>query len=232
MAARWLWIVASLLAGAVVVAAVAIWTDREPAPANDATANATADASSQKGGRVAPASRGDAGTSHAAGGTGSGSAPVVADGDPSAAGSGLPLQSPRGDRTVSSVVRWPVTAAGPTTAAAPVPTPAVAEDLAFRALRLVGVDAQAERTWQRAIDDPATPADVRSDLIEDLNQAGYTDDSHPGEADLPLVDARMALIERLAPHARDRVNAAAFEEAYKDLLEMYVRLSGAPTSKR
>jgi hypothetical protein len=70
------------------------------------------------------------------------------------------------------------------------------------------------------------PARVRSDLIEDLNQEGYTDNSHPGKADLPLIRARLELIERLAPYARDTVNAAAFGEAYKDLLAMYVRLGG------
>ncbi|MBK8975006.1 MAG: hypothetical protein IPM29_03700 [Planctomycetes bacterium] len=110
--------------------------------------------------------------------------------------------------------------------AVPSGEPAVAADLAFRALQYVGVDPEAERTWRRAIDDPSMPAGVRSDLIEDLNQEGYLDNSHPTREDLPLILARMQLIERLAPYAMDEVNAAAFEEAYKDLLDMYLRLGG------
>jgi hypothetical protein len=110
--------------------------------------------------------------------------------------------------------------------------PAVAVELAFQALRYVGVDPAAEQTWQRAIDDPNTPAGARSDLIEDLNQEGYLDNRHPTADDLPLVRARLELIERLAPHAIDAVNAAAFEEAYKDLLAMYVRLGGQGSRRR
>ncbi|MEZ5966875.1 MAG: hypothetical protein R3F56_23750 [Planctomycetota bacterium] len=108
----------------------------------------------------------------------------------------------------------------------------MAVDLAFQALALVGVDPAAEKTWRRAIDDPNTPANVRSDLIEDLNQEGYTDNSHPTQVDLPLILARLELIERLEPLATDEVNRAAFQEAHKDLLEMYVRLGGAPREKK
>jgi hypothetical protein len=35
----------------------------------------------------------------------------------------------------------------------------------------------------------------------------------------------------LWPFAVDEVNRAAFAEAYKDLLEMYVRLGGAPRGR-
>jgi hypothetical protein len=110
--------------------------------------------------------------------------------------------------------------------------PAVSAELAFRALRYVGVDPEAERTWQRAIRDPDMPAGVRSDLIEDLNQEGYRDNGRPTAEDLPLILARLELIERLAPLESDPVNAAAFAEAYKDLLAMYVRLGGAPRGGR
>ena len=80
----------------------------------------------------------------------------------------------------------------------------------------------------RAINDPNMPPGVRSDLIEDLNDEGYSDNSNPTKEDLPLIIARLEILERLAPYAMDEVNAAAFEEAYKDLLEMYVRLGGKP----
>jgi hypothetical protein len=128
---------------------------------------------------------------------------------------------------------WPVRT-GRTAGAAAVGTaePAVPVELAFKALQYVGVDPEAEKTWQRAIDDPNMPAGVRSDLIEDLNQEGYADNSHPTKSDLPLIRARLELIERLAPLAKDAVNAAAFAEAYKDLLEMYVRLGGEQRTGR
>lgn len=155
--------------------------------------------------------------------------------DGSAPGPNTP--DPRGAATKSNgdaPVVWPVVRQGdasPVDAAAK-GEPAVTKELAFRALALVGVDPEAEKTWLRAIDDPNLPDGVRSDLIEDLNQEGYTDNSHPTKADLPLILARLELIERLAPLAKDEVNASAFEEAYKDLLEMYVRLGGEPRDKR
>jgi hypothetical protein len=131
-------------------------------------------------------------------------------------------------------ITWPGrgrTASARATAVAPL-EPAVAAELAFKALQYVGVDPEAEQIWRRAIDDPATPEGVRSDLIEDLNQEGYLDNSQPTKADLPLIRARLELIERLAPFATDPVNAAAFEEAYKDLLAMYLRLGGEPRGRR
>jgi hypothetical protein len=131
-------------------------------------------------------------------------------------------------------ITWPGrgrTASARATAAAPL-EPAVAAELAFKALQYVGVDPEAEQIWRRAIDDPAMPEGVRSDLIEDLNQEGYLDNSQPTKADLPLIRARLELIERLAPFATDPVNAAAFEEAYKDLLAMYLRLGGEPRGRR
>lgn len=127
---------------------------------------------------------------------------------------------------------WPVAtarAAGKAPAgAAANASPDVAIELAFKALNFVGVDPEAEKIWLRAIRDPKTPDGVRSDLIEDLNDEGYVDNSHPGKEDLDLILARMRLIERLQPLETDPVNAAAFEEAYKDLLAMYVRLGGKP----
>lgn len=110
--------------------------------------------------------------------------------------------------------------------------PRVTEALAFAALARVGIDAAAEATWLRAISDPSMPRSVRSDLIEDLNQEGFTDNSHPTKADLPLILARLELIERLTPLQQDEAKIAAFQEAYKDLLAMYVRLGGAPRDKK
>lgn len=139
------------------------------------------------------------------------------------------------DPGIGTGISWPVktdpTRAGGGAAAA-TGDPVVHPDLAFSALRYVGIDPEAERTWVRAINDANMPADIRSDLIEDLNEQGYTDNSRPTKEDLPLILARLELIERLAPLATDDVNAAAFEEAYKDLLDMYIRLGGEPRDGR
>jgi len=104
--------------------------------------------------------------------------------------------------------------------------PHVPEQLARVALRFVGIDPAAEAIWARAINDADLSEDARSNLIEDLNEDGFPDPSNIVPADLPLVLKRLAIIERMAPSAMDEVNAAAFQEAYKDLVNMLVRLQG------
>ena len=99
--------------------------------------------------------------------------------------------------------------------------PIVQDPLAREALRFVGTDADAERYWIAAINDPTLSAHERKNLIEDLNEDGLPDKEHLGVNDLPLIISRLMLIEELAPHAIDEVNAEAFAEAYKDLAEMY-----------
>jgi hypothetical protein len=102
--------------------------------------------------------------------------------------------------------------------------PIVRDPLAREALSLVGTDAEAERYWIAAINDPTLSARERRNLIEDLNEDGLADKEHLGVNDLPLIISRLMLIEELAPHAMDEVNAEAFAEAYKDLAEMYHRV--------
>jgi hypothetical protein len=104
--------------------------------------------------------------------------------------------------------------------------PPVTQEEARDALARVGTDLEAERTWTRAINDPNRPADERKGLIEDLNEAGFASPDNPSMADLPLIRSRLALIGRLAPKALDDTNAAAFEEARKDLAAMESRLTG------
>jgi len=94
------------------------------------------------------------------------------------------------------------------------------------ALSRVGFDPAAEAVWLRAINDPNLPPEERKDLIEDLNEDGFPDPRNLTEADLPLILSRIALIEELGPGAMDEVNDAAFREAYKDLVNMYLRLAG------
>ena len=101
--------------------------------------------------------------------------------------------------------------------------PAKKEPLARLALSYVGVDAQANEFYQKAINDLDLPKSHRSNLIEDLNQDGFADTKNLTARDLPLIQNRITLIEQLAPGATDPVNAAAFKEAYKDLLKMRER---------
>lgn len=93
------------------------------------------------------------------------------------------------------------------------------------ALDLVGADPAAEAVWAEAINDPNLTAHQRSDLIEDLNENGFPDPQNVTADDLPLVVSRLQLIEQLAPDAMDQVNADAFAEAYKDLSNMFDKLT-------
>ena len=103
---------------------------------------------------------------------------------------------------------------------APIQDPAARE-----ALSLVGLDPEAEAYWSAAINDPSLPAEERQDLIEDLNEDGLSDPKHPAPEDMPLIVNRLQLIEEMAPSAMDQVNADAFQEAHKDLLNL---LNGVP----
>jgi hypothetical protein len=103
--------------------------------------------------------------------------------------------------------------------------PAVPEPLGRIALGLVGINPVAEAMWVDAINNPALPAEARKNLIEDLNTNGFVDPQHPSAAELPMIQHRIVLIEQLAPKAMDAVNAAAFQEAYKDLKDMAARLA-------
>ena len=58
-----------------------------------------------------------------------------------------------------------------------------------------------------------------------MNEEGYEDPKNLTVADLPLIVRRIQLTENLAPQAADEVNAAAFAEAYKDLMNMAAKLT-------
>jgi hypothetical protein len=106
------------------------------------------------------------------------------------------------------------------------PEPVVPVEVARVALAYVGADPEAEAVWYTAINDPSLSAHARQDLIEDLNEDGFADPRNVTADELPLVVSRLELIEEAAPYAMDQVNADAFAEAYKDLANMYVRLTG------
>jgi hypothetical protein len=102
--------------------------------------------------------------------------------------------------------------------------PAKKEPFARLALNYVGADNQATELYLKAINDPGLTPDHRKNLIEDLNQDGFGDLKNLSPRDLPLIQNRLALIEKLAPQTADAVNAAAFKEAYKDLVAMRERI--------
>jgi hypothetical protein len=99
------------------------------------------------------------------------------------------------------------------------------DPMARVALSMVGIDPTAEDYWVAAINDPSLSDKEREDLIEDLNEAGFTDPQNPTAADIPLILNRLQLIEAYAPSAMDDTNARSFAEAYKDLSNMLARLT-------
>ena len=106
--------------------------------------------------------------------------------------------------------------------------PAKKEPLARLALTYVGADAQANEFYLKAINDLTLPKDDRKNLIEDLNQDGFSDRKNLTARDLALIENRLALIEQLAPAATDPVNLAAMKEAHKDLTKMRDRVLNPP----
>jgi CRISPR/Cas system CMR-associated protein Cmr5 small subunit len=106
------------------------------------------------------------------------------------------------------------------------------EPLARLALTYAGADPQADQLYQTAINDARLSKSHRSNLIEDLNETGFPDPKRLTQGDLALIQKRIALIEQLAPNAMDEVNAAAFKEAYKDLINMQNSLTQATPPKK
>jgi hypothetical protein len=106
------------------------------------------------------------------------------------------------------------------------------EPLARLALAHVPDDAEALALWQKAINDPALPTGARSNLIEDLNEIGFPTPDRLTISDLPLVESRLALIDRLAPGATDPAQISALKEARKDLLNEQRKLRGGAPAIR
>ena len=131
-----------------------------------------------------------------------------------------PTQPPRQDLQLTKAVA-PSPSPQQRTGKAPRQDP-----MARVALSLVGVDPNAEEYWAMAINDPSLSANEREDLIEDLNEEGFEDPKNPTVDELPLIINRLQIIEDYAPSSMDEVNARSFAEAYKDLVNMYVRLTG------
>jgi|SRR6266850_6308982 len=96
------------------------------------------------------------------------------------------------------------------------------DPLARVALSLVGFDADAEEYWLAAINDPTITGEEKEDLIEDLNEEGFDDPKNVTADDIPLILARLNIIETYA----DELNARSFLEAYKDLWNMLAKATG------
>ena len=103
----------------------------------------------------------------------------------------------------------------------------IRDPMAREALGWVGADPGAEEYWLAAINDRSLPADERKDLIEDLNEDGLSDPKHPTSDDLPLIVSRLRLIEAVGGEPMDQVNADAFWEAYKDLINLAYVAAGS-----
>jgi hypothetical protein len=101
---------------------------------------------------------------------------------------------------------------------------AVKERRGREALALIGHDPEADEVWIQIINDPSVSANARSNLIEDLNEDGLQYRNLTLD-DLPVIQYRIGLVEYLQPYAMDKVNADAFDEAHKDLVNMADRLT-------
>ena len=210
------------LCGAAAGALLLLGREREPAAT---TCTPPADATDAASGVTAAAGAGSTAASP-------GDAVVPASEPSGVRRTGNPAEAGPLARTVAgpAASAWPRSGAAATASAiaAPKGEPTVPESLAFRALWYLGVDPEAERTWARAINDRNHSEEVRSDLICDMVDEGYSDNNRPGKVDLPLIAARLDILERHAPLAIDDVNRRAFVSAYRSLLELYVRLGGQP----
>ncbi len=139
-----------------------------------------------------------------------------------------PAESVQAAPTESVLLAEPPAAAPDNPVADQVP-PAEAEAwqadhaLARQALAQVGVSPEADQYWTAAINDLSLTNDQRRELIEDLNDTGLP--KKPTQADLPLIARRIQIIDQLSPTAIDPINAAAFQEARKDLMNFYNKLT-------
>jgi hypothetical protein len=77
--------------------------------------------------------------------------------------------------------------------------PAAREPLARLALSFVGVDAGANEFYEKTINDNSLTKNHRRNLIEDLNEDGFTDPKNVSERELPLIQNRLALIGNSHP---------------------------------
>ena len=109
--------------------------------------------------------------------------------------------------------------------------PGSKEPLARIALTYVGGDTQALELFHTAILDPSLLPDQKSNLVEDLNEEGLTNQKVPTPEDLQLIAKRYELTQAYLQETyvlNDETLHAAFVEADKDLHRMLEKAAGAP----
>jgi hypothetical protein len=94
------------------------------------------------------------------------------------------------------------------------------ESLAKVGLYYAGVNQQANQFLDSAIRDESLPLDVRAGLVKDLGQDGINERNPSATVDLPIIDARLKMIQSYNGGADDPRLQAAFAEAQKDLLHL------------
>jgi hypothetical protein len=104
--------------------------------------------------------------------------------------------------------------------------PVFKEQLGRYALSYVGADPMADEVWTWLVYDTSLPDKVREDLMEDLNENGFSDGNGRRATmdDLPLIESRLALLEEHLAGA-DEFMLVHLAEAYKDLANMWFRLN-------
>jgi hypothetical protein len=108
--------------------------------------------------------------------------------------------------------------------------PGSKEPLARLALAHVGVSPQAAQLYHTAILDPVLLPDQKRELVEDLNQDGFSNKKNPTPTDLQIIANRYALTQAYLQQdyvQNDPVLLAAFREADKDLRKMLEKAAAA-----
>lgn len=105
--------------------------------------------------------------------------------------------------------------------------PVFKEELGRYNLNFVGDDPNANEIWASLIYDTSLSESVREDLMENLNENGFSggDGSVATVDDLPLIENRLALLKEHMSGA-DEFMLEHLAEAYKDLANMWIRLNG------
>jgi hypothetical protein len=99
------------------------------------------------------------------------------------------------------------------------------ENLAKIGLYYAGVNQQANQFYDTAIRDESLPLDARAGLVKDLGQDGLNERNPSATVDLPIIQARLDMIQSYKGGADDPRLQAAFAEAQKDLLRLRARVT-------
>lgn len=104
--------------------------------------------------------------------------------------------------------------------------PVFKEQVGRYALSFVGADPMADAVWATLIYDTSLSDTVREDLMEDLNENGFSGGNGDVATvdDLPLIETRILLLEAHMDGA-DEFMLEHLGEAHKDLINMWTRLN-------